>query len=34
MSEQRTALYKVDVGLHSVGSGTTIYLDNMGWTTN
>ncbi len=34
MSEQRTSLYKVDVGLHSVGGSTTIYLDNMGWTTN
>jgi hypothetical protein len=33
MSEQRTALYKVDVGMRSVGS-TTIYLDNLGWTTN
>jgi hypothetical protein len=34
MSEQRTSLYKVDVGLGSVGSSTTIYLDNMGWTTD
>jgi Calx-beta domain len=34
MSEQRTALYKVDVGLRSIGTATTIYLDNLGWTTN
>jgi hypothetical protein len=34
MSEQRTSLYKVDVGLGTVGGSTTIYLDNMGWTTN
>jgi hypothetical protein len=34
MSEQRTALYKVDLGLRSVGGSTTIYLNNLGWTTN
>ena len=34
MSEQRTALYKVDLGLRSVGGSTTIYIDNLGWTTN
>ena len=34
MSEQRTALYKVDLGLRSVGGATTIYINNLGWTTN
>lgn len=34
MLEQRTALYKVDFGLHSGTSGTTVYLNNIGWTTN
>jgi Calx-beta domain len=34
MSEQRTALYKVDLGLRSVGGSTTIYINNLGWTTN
>lgn len=34
MSEQRTALYKVDLGLRDTSSNTTLYVDNMGWTTN
>jgi hypothetical protein len=34
MTEQRTALYKVDLGMHDMASGTTVYVNNMGWTTN
>jgi hypothetical protein len=34
MSEQRTAIYKVDLGLRDTSSNTTIYVNNMGWTTD
>jgi hypothetical protein len=34
MSEQRTSLYKLDLGMPTVSTGTTIYLNNIGWTTN
>ncbi len=34
MTEQRTSLYKVDIGLHDVPTATTIYLNNIGWTMN
>jgi hypothetical protein len=34
MVEQRTALYKVNLGMHDQPSSTTIYVNNLGWTTN
>ena len=34
MVSQRTSMYKVDIGMTTQGSGTTIYVDNFGWTTN
>jgi hypothetical protein len=34
MVEQRTALYKVNLGMHDAPNSTTIYVDNIGWTTN
>jgi hypothetical protein len=34
MVEQRTALYKVNLGMHDQPTSTTIYVNNLGWTTN
>lgn len=34
MVSQRTSLYKIDIGMGSESSGTQIYIDNVGWTTN
>lgn len=31
---QRTGLYKIDIGMTTQGSGTTIYVDNIGWTSD
>lgn len=31
---QRTSLYKIDIGMTTHDTGTTIYLDNIGWTSN
>lgn len=34
MVSQRTGLYKIDIGMGTMSSGTTLYVDNFGWTTN
>jgi hypothetical protein len=34
MTEQRTALYKVDLGQYDQPGPETIYVNNLGWTTN
>jgi hypothetical protein len=34
MVSQRTGLYKIDIGMGTLSSGTTMYVENFGWTTN